>query len=60
VKDERDMMLAAEVHHARYLRREYKKAIDDLVHLRATTDALKYQHKHSLRHIAWADGYQRL
>jgi hypothetical protein len=60
VRDERDMSLAAEVHCARQLRREYKTAADNLVRLRAAMDSYKYQHKLSLRRIARADGYRRL
>jgi hypothetical protein len=54
------MTLTAEVHRACYLHREYKKVVDDLVRLRVRADALKYQHKHSLRHIARADRYRQL
>jgi hypothetical protein len=52
--------LTAEVHHTRQLRRDYKKAADDLVRLRATMDGYKYQWKHSLRWIARADGYKQV
>jgi hypothetical protein len=60
LRDERDATLATEVHHARHFHIEYKKAMDDLVRLRAVMDAYKYQHKHSLRRIARADRYRRL
>jgi hypothetical protein len=58
--DERDRSLTAEVHRARHLQIEYKKAADDLVRLWAAMDSYKYQQKQSLRRIARADGYRRL
>jgi hypothetical protein len=44
---ERDQTLAAEVHYTRQLKRDYKKAADNLVQLRVTMDGCKYQWKHS-------------
>jgi hypothetical protein len=60
LRSERDQTLMAEVHRTCQLKREYKKAADDLVRLRATMDGYKYQYKHSLRQVARADGYKQI